>query len=150
MVLLAACAVGPRFDTAGTSEDLMPRSATEQHAGQKVIWGGVVVSSANLADATQFEILAYPLDSQQKPNTHRPPDGRFMALQKGYVETADYRPGRLVTVSGILTGTRPGKVGDAPYTYPVLDASRLYLWPEQNEQPVWPRFSVGFGVIFDN
>jgi outer membrane lipoprotein len=150
---LMSCASGPQISTEGVNEAITPRQATaemESLRGEEVLWGGTIVNSTNLEEATRLEILAYALDSSQRPNTSVEPNGRFLAVEEGYLETMDYSPGRLVTVKGTLIGTREGSIGEAEYTYPVVQIDQLYLWPE--EQAVGRgsgiNFGFGIGVIF--
>jgi len=149
--LLAGCASQqPRFDTSKLNVTLTPQQAAADSAagGQRVLWGGTVINASNLADATQLEVLAYPLDEDQRPMTDRNPLGRFLVVKEGYLETADYGPGRLVTVAGTIDGTNEGKVGQARYTYPVVRAEDLQLWSREPRYrgSVQPRFGVGIGI----
>ena len=149
-LLMAGCASGPRFDPTGVARAVTPRQAVAEITalkGTRVLWGGVVVNSANLADATRIEVLAYPLGSSQEPNLAANPLGRFLVLKPGYLETADYGQGREVTVIGPLEGVRQGKVGQASYQYPVVSAERIHLWPGPSVEPR-TRFHIGVGVIF--
>src|ERR671926_144044 len=105
---LAACASGPGISTEGVNETVTPRQAVveiEHLRGEEVLWGGMIVSSTNLENSTRLEVLAYPLDSSQRPDTSANPTGRFLALKQGYLETVDYSPGKRVTVKGTLTKT---------------------------------------------
>lgn len=144
--LLSACASGPQYDTRDVDLAVTPRQAVAESdllRGKAVLWGGVIIASSNLQDMTQFEILAYPLDSRQRPQTDRKPLGRFIAQQPGYLEVADYTQGRLLTVTGRLDGTLDGRIGESDYTYPVVTAVRHYLWSESDGGP---RTSVHFGI----
>lgn len=148
---LAACASGPRFDTSDVETGVTPRQAvaeSERLQGRTVLWAGVVIDSTNLADATRLEVLAYPLDTDQGPDLDREPVGRFLVRRSGYLEPVDYRTGRAVTILGRLAGTRSGKVGEAPYDYPVVEAARIHLWPAGGRGA--SRFHFGVGVIFSN
>lgn len=152
--LLGGCASGP-LPVEGVASDLTPKGVTADPApatGRTVLWGGVVVAAKNLAERTRIEIVSYPLDSRsQRPQTDEPPGGRFMAYQEGYLETAEYRPGRRITVRGTVSGTEPGRVGEADYTYPTVEVESLELWPEQAAAPRRePRFHFGIGVILSN
>jgi outer membrane lipoprotein len=51
-----------------------------------------------------------------------------------------------VTVVGAVTGNRTGKVGEAQYIYPVVFASRLYLWPPETQHSSDPQFHFGIGI----
>lgn len=151
-LLLVACASGPRFETAGVNRELQPQAAVSQidtWRGNRVIWGGVIVNATNVAAGTRIEILAYPLTNAQKPDREGQAIGRFLATTSQYLEPLDYTQGRLVTVTGTLDRTLSGQIGQAAYTYPVVAAERVFLWPV--EGPVTatePRFHIGIGVIF--
>lgn len=146
LLLLAGCASQPPLDVAGTEPALTPQAAVAARAeGQRVLWGGVIVNSTNLADATRLEVLAYPLGDDQRPVRTRAPLGRFIAFRSGYLETADYAPGRKVTLSGELQGVTEGKIGEATYTYPVVEIDQLQLWP-QAQPRTEPRVQFGIGI----
>ncbi len=149
-MLLCACASAPKFDTNNINLNITPQQAlveTTQLQGTAVLWGGVIIASSNLKQATQFEILAYPLDSKQRPDPKKTPQGRFLALQPGYLETSDYNQGRLISLSGTLQQNRTGRVGETEYTYPVIEIRQLHLWPKRSESPD-TRFHFGIGVMF--
>ncbi len=152
-LLLSACASGPRFETKGVDGAITPQRAVVEGdtlRGGRVLWGGVIITSANLADATQIEVLAYPLDSDQWPvQSEQPPQGRFIVRQEGYLETSEYAPGRIVTVIGALDGVQLGTVGEAEYRYPVVVPGKLHLWPKAGKGSE-TRFHFGIGVMFSN
>lgn len=152
---LAACASGTGISTEGVNETVTPGQATteiDSLRGDEVLWGGTIVNSTNLEDATRLEVLAYPLDGSQRPRTSAEPNGRFLAIEQGYLETVDYRQGRVITVKGSLQEIREGEIGEADYTYPVVQCDQLYLWPEENrvEDRGWGgvNFGIGIGIGF--
>ncbi|HEX7045088.1 MAG TPA: Slp family lipoprotein [Burkholderiales bacterium] len=152
LLLLAACASTPPLDFEGTDRSLTPAEAAahiETARGRRVAWGGVIVSTRNLEHTTEIETLGYPLDDSGRPQTGAPAQRRFLLVREGYLEAADFRSGRLVTAVGGVTGTRRGRVGEAEYVYPVLEAEEIYLWPlgERAPQGSNVRFGVGIGVI---
>jgi outer membrane lipoprotein len=71
-----------------------------------VEWGGVIVETRNLETSSEIQIIAYPLQDNGKPDLDEPPTGRFIAVSQGYLETADYKKGRAITLSGALLGIR--------------------------------------------
>ena len=147
LLLISGCATP--FDVGTADRGVTPREATENIArvrNRTVAWGGVLVNGKNLADSTQFEVVAYPLDRDTRPKANADPLGRFIVIHPGYLETNDYAPGRQISVVGTITETRSGKVGEAPIVYPVVTASRVYLWPKPSETPPEPRFHFGVGV----
>lgn len=151
-MLLSACASGPTFDTSGVATGLTPREAAggpQVAVGQQVLWGGVIVAGSNRETGTRLEVLAYPLASNQRPDLDARPTGRFLIVQDDYLELADYRAGRQITVVGPVVRIDQGQVGEAPYQYPVVDAERLHLWSVERGGGR-PNFHIGVGVIFSN
>ncbi len=146
-VLLAACA-SPPFNLAGVDTTMTPVQAALPGAtlGQRVEWGGVIVTARNLADRTDLQVLAYPLDSSARPEDWKSPLGRFILQQRGYLETIDYAPGRLVTAVGTVVTVQAGLVGKAPYRFAVLGAEQLHLWRKRIHVSTKPSIRFGFGV----
>ncbi|MDZ7747465.1 MAG: Slp family lipoprotein [Halofilum sp. (in: g-proteobacteria)] len=152
--VLGGCASGPLRDE-GVATELTPQGVADDPVpatGRTVLWGGVIVAARNLAERTRIEIVAYPLDPRsQRPLLQEAPVGRFLAYEEGYLETAEYRQGRRITVRGTVSGTEPGRVGEADYTYPTVTVEALELWPEQDARPrSEPRFHFGIGIILSN
>lgn len=149
---IAGCATTPAINTEGVDLGLMPKRAvaeSETLQGKSVLWGGVIINSTNLKDSTQFEMLAYPLDTNQRPITSDNALGRFLAIQPGYLETTDYTQGRQMTIKGVLAGTRTGRVGESEYVYPLVNIKQLHLWEKEAEY-VEPRVRFGIGVMIRN
>jgi outer membrane lipoprotein len=144
LLLLSACATSGQRPVMG-ERDITPKMAVEDpdRLQAKVIeWGGAIVEARNLQDTTEFQILAYPLKKNGQPDLGESPTGRFIAVAKGYLETADYQTGRQLTLSGRLKGVRLGKVGAADYRFPVLQLDELLLWPLPSRSST--RTGVGF------
>lgn len=144
--LLAACAAAPTFDTRGVEAGLTPRLASglgEQAAGRRVQWGGLIVRARNLEDRTRLEVLAFPLRHNARPKRDAPAQGRFLADFPGYLETADFAPGRVLTLVGTVAAVQRGRVDQAPYTYPVVAADQLYLWPAARGDGIGVHLGVG-------
>jgi outer membrane lipoprotein len=146
-LLLAGCVT--TFDIGDADPATLPEQAVSNPGrvrDRNVAWGGLIVSARNLADHTQLEVLAYPLDTRGRPDRDAKPGGRFIAVHAGYLETADYKEGRLVSVVGTVAETRTGSVGEARYVYPVVKVSRLQLWPTPEQEATQPQFHFGIGV----
>ncbi len=130
-LLLSACASGPTFDSSGVDRTLTPQgvaASPQQASGKQVLWGGVIMRTTNLKDSTQMEVLAYPLDTNEKPQREGDPLGRFILEQAGYLEPATYAEDRLITVVGTVSGARTGRVGESEYIFPVVDMRQVHLW----------------------
>lgn len=126
-------------------------AASEARIGEPVTWGGTLVSARNRVDATDLEVLAYPLGDCGRPLLDRPAQGRFLIRRPGYLETADLHPGRSITASGRIIASADGRIGDAEYRFPVLEDVAPTVWPERDRAydsdrgRVRPWVSVGIG-----
>ena len=146
-LLLAACATA--FDIGTANRSLTPQAAAGNVSaaqGTVVAWGGTVVAARNLKDTTEFEVLAFPLDRDNRPQRGATPTGRFIAIHPGFVETADYGPGREVTALGAVSATRTGTVGEANYVFPILSANRIHLWPRDEPASTSTQPTIHFGI----
>lgn len=149
LVFLTACAQLPEFDNKGVNTQLTPEKATqspEKSIAQTIIWGGMILSIKNLKDSTQIEVLSYPLNDNQQPRPDDAPQGRFIVITPGYLESADYAPGRFISVRGSIQGIQNNRLGESSYSYPKVKSDKLYLW-SKNFQAEQPRIHFGFGVI---
>jgi len=143
---LIACATPP-ISTDTVTVQITPDDARANPASAKgtVIWGGVIVSAVNLADRTQFEVLDYPLDRHQRPDTTKPSRGRFLMQSPDYLETETFAAGRSITVLGSLQGVVQGSVGQAKYDYPTMTINDIHLW-NPDDLAERPRFIFGIGL----
>ncbi len=148
---LSAC-VTPAFDPKGALTGIapwevagQPRDGSNAVSGD-VIWGGVIVQVHHFETESEIEVLAYPLDSAQRPLPRAPSQGRFRIRLPGYVESVDFPEGLFLSVRGRLVGTRDGVIEKSRYVYPVITDAQIRRWPPgfQFDQPRW---SVGIGVI---
>lgn len=151
LLALAACAPAPIYKAAPgavTAAPFQVAQSPERYTAGQVIWGGRVVGVSNLADHSEIEVLAYPLDSSQRPQANDSGNGRFIAMMPGYVEPLDYPTGALMTVSGQLAGSRAGKVGQASYVFPLVQVNQSHIWTadEMNKGRNNVHFGLGLGV----
>ena len=144
---LAACAPAPIYKVAPGTIAATPTQvaqAPEQYAHGQVIWGGRVVDVRNLPDHSEIEILAYPLDSSQRPKFGAGSNGRFIAILPGYAEPMNYPNGAPITIDGQLAGSRAGKVGEADYVFPLVQTAQSHVWTTEEMRSGHP--NIGFGV----
>jgi len=121
--------------------------AEDIHDGELVIWGGRVVEIENLSDSTELAVVSYPLNRSDQPRLDAEPGVRFLVVQPGFLEPLTFGPGRFVTVLGRVGGLRERLVGDFTYTYPVIEAEEIHLWPANPE--LWSnrtRWNFGIGI----
>jgi len=154
LVLVAAlsgCAAGPikpaqppsALSVTQVREIIAEQGTVTVSSGEQVLWGGTVLSVANLADNTQIEIMAHPLDRRQRPMIGKAAQGRFVASYEGFAEPLDFPAGRVVTVLGSLSEPVKGAVGEATYVYPSIKVIDSHLWSEQDRAT---RSGVSFGI----
>lgn len=124
-------------------------ASSQGHAGAVVQWGGALVAARNLKESTEFEVVGYPLDRCGRPLAGAAPVGRFVIVRPGYLETADYPPGRQVTATGRLTGIREGRIGASAYRFPLLESYQVHLWPAEQwggyDGRPWVTIGIGGG-----
>jgi len=106
-----------------------------------VSWGGVVTQPPN--DATELEVMAYPLDACGQPNLDDQPLGRFRVRHQHFT-SMDIPTGRQLTATGRLREVR--EYGQTP----LLDEAAVRLWPEPPPVAdmgypvfIWPFISIG-------
>lgn len=148
LLLLAACAPAPIYKSAPTvtAPPIQVAQAPDHYGNGTVIWGGSVVGVHNFPDHTEVEILAYPLDSSQRPQPNAQGNGRFIAIFPGYLEAFNYPNGSLVTLTGQLGGSRASNVDQAAYVYPLVSVAQSHLWTSAELRQGHPNVSFGVGV----
>jgi outer membrane lipoprotein len=156
ILTLAACATNSDthsvFNTEAIDQTILPNQVIENiesARGERMLWGGMIISSTNLEGGTQLEVLAYPLDDEQKPDIEQPSLGRILVETDQYLESIDFAPIRLITASGNVADPKTGHVGSSEYIYPVLAVDQIHLWTNQEEN-FGPRVNFGFGFILSN
>lgn len=147
----AGCQRADALRVTPAETDVQPRQVSQaggdSFRGRPVAWGGSIISVENLSDRTRLQLLAFPLDRDGVPGTGSDPTGRFVAEVPGFLDPADYAPGRSVTVRGLLGGIYRGKVGEADYDFPVVEAGETRLWPRSGDVYGWPpQLHIGIGV----
>lgn len=106
------------------------------YRGQPVTLGGEVLSARRLKDGTRIEILQLPLNSSLQPSLDRTrSQGRFVAVQREFLDPATIPPGTFVTVTGELGGTVTLPLDETEYTYPLVEVRSLRIWTHQETAP---------------
>lgn len=149
LLVLAACAPAPIYKPTATTVTAPPSQvarAPERYRDAQVIWGGRIVHVQNFPDHTEIELLAYPLDGSQRPKADDMGSGRFIASLPGYREPLDYPDGALMTLTGTVTGTRAGRVGEAAYVFPLVTVAQSHVWTSEELQSGRNNVHFGLGV----
>ena len=109
----------------------------DAYKGKVVLWSGMIINSVNLKEGTMIEVLQKPADMQGRPKDMDESQGRFLALYPGYLDVAIYSQGRKVTVAGQVQGKKIQPLGEINYTYPLISAKEIHLWPPKKEERVY-------------
>ncbi|MDH3974600.1 MAG: Slp family lipoprotein [Deltaproteobacteria bacterium] len=128
-----------------TFEDVIARG--DSLSGEKILWGGVIATSKNEVGKTVIEVVQVPLGSSDRPGNIDLSKGRFIVEHKGYLETAIYSEGREITVAGKIRGTRPGKVGQMNYSFPLVESIKIHLWEKKVEE-VYPYYDPFYDPFY--
>jgi outer membrane lipoprotein len=106
------------------------RESPDAHRGHLIVLGGEVLSAKRLKEGTKIEVLQIPLDGSHEPGPDRTASqGRFIAIQKEFLDPATIPPGTRLTIVGEVTGAVTDKLDETDYTYPMLDVKSLKVWP---------------------
>lgn len=111
----------------------------DAYIGKRVRWGGMIAGVENRPDETWLEIVAQPLDRSGRPRGDGRSLGRFIAKVEGFLDPAVYAKGRQVTVAGTVAGALTRPIGEYPYTYVVVEADAVELWPAEVERTYYRR-----------
>jgi outer membrane lipoprotein len=140
-LLFAGCATAPAYITTGPFSAFTPQTAQEAKAvGERVRWGGTIISVTPLKAETCFEILSRPLDSDGEPKSTDATEGRFLACGAGFYDPAAYPAGRSLTVVGKIQPATTCKVGEYSYPCPRVAIESLYLWPQRQYYYPYPYY----------
>jgi len=147
LLFLASCASNVCLPPVGTPS-LTPSvvSATGDHVGKSIQWGGILIETRHLKEHTELELIAYPLDSCGRPRTGAEQIGRFIIVHPGFLDTTDYQIGRTVSATGRITGIRKGRLGNADYGFPLLESYKIHPWPDQQTRANYPRPRINIGI----
>jgi outer membrane lipoprotein len=116
------------------------KSAPDSFKGQTVVLGGQVLAARRLKDGTRIEVLQLPLNDAHQPTMDlTKSEGRFVAMQREFLDPATIPRGTFVTITGDLTGSIVLPLDDTEYTYPVMEIKNMRTWTPQEPFTVRPR-----------
>lgn len=126
------------------------RDSPESYRGHLVVFGGTVLSAKRLREGTRIEVLQLPFDEVQGPGWDRTAsEGRFLAIQKDFLDPATLPPGTRITIVGEVTGATTLPLDETDYTYPTLEIRYLKVWqrmePRPYSSPLWHPYYGPYG-----
>jgi outer membrane lipoprotein len=137
--------IANQIDTSLTFDQL--QASPTSHVGKVVVLGGEVLNAKRLPDGTSMEILQIPLDGSEPTMEVQQSQGRFLAVQKEFLDPATLSGRPRVTIVGEVTGAKTQRLDDIEYTYPVLAVKHMKVWQDRSpdgSRP-GPRFGVSIG-----
>lgn len=112
------------------------KAAPESYNGQPVTFGGKVLTARRLKEGTRIEVLQLPLTSSSQPLSDlSQSQGRFVALQKQFLDPATIPAGTFVTITGEVAGSVTMSLDETEYTYPLLHVTNLRVWTDDEDAP---------------
>ena len=115
---------------------------------QNVRWGGKIISVENKQDSTWIEIMASPLNSYGKPSSRKSYEGRFIARVDGFLDPEQYSKDRRLTVVGTIDTEFVKRIGEHPYSYPLVSVKEYYMWPEFREDRYYDPYYYGYRYVY--
>ena len=129
IITLAACASTHEAEDGQALTFLQVKAAPASFKGQSVVFGGKVLTARLQKDGTRIEVLQLPLNQSLRPGYDlTQSQGRFIALQREFLDPATLTPGIRITVTGAISGAITLPLDETDYTYPVIEITRLQVW----------------------
>jgi len=105
------------------------QTSPSHYIGRMVMFSGIVLKTRLAKDHTEIEVLQLASGPGIPPPTDRTrSEGRFLAIEKTFIDPATMESGRPVTVVGTVNGAETRPLDDSDYTYPVIEITRLLDW----------------------
>lgn len=148
VVLLSACSTLPPAITDAPLYDLSYLEAVQninKYTNAPVRWGGVIVDVANEQTRTLVQVLSYPLNSQGRPLTDQPYQGRFVISTPEFLDPAVYEKNASITVAGTITGDIDRTIDKKTMRLPLLKVTDMHLWPDYSANYYGGGFYGGYG-----
>jgi len=148
LVMLAGCTSIQEAEERQALTFLQVKAAPNSFKGQPVAFGGKVLTARRQKDSTRIEILQLPLDRSLRPGYDlTQSQGRFIAVQREFLDPATLPPGTRVTVTGEVSDSITLPLDETDYTYPVINIKRVQVWagPEDVARRTNPYYYMGPG-----
>lgn len=116
------------------------------YEGSTVVWGGMVLETANRQEQSEMVVLQTPLGYSGYPASAEQTRGRFLARTPRFLDPEAYCHGAKVTLAGEITGTAERAIGEKEYLYPVIRIEQLHLWGDP--EPAGRTGYYGYGAYY--
>lgn len=127
-LLLSACSTIPsdvmeQVDPSLTLADA--KSAPARWQGKTFLLGGTIEDRTDFGNITRLRIQEYPLDAENRPHLSSLSYGSFLVLARLGLDSAEFLPGKQITMAGRLTGIEPFKGDDKSGRLPSFEVAYL-------------------------
>jgi len=122
-----------RGDGANTVSYSQAAHSAETSVGSPARWGGVIAEVTHSADSSTLEIVHFELRGTGRPIIADRSQGRFRVVVNEFLDPEIYAQGRSITAYGTFTGLEAGTIGEFEYEFPMLAASGVHLWREEEQ-----------------
>jgi starvation-inducible outer membrane lipoprotein len=148
VAVLSACASKQYSSLSGTVNVLPEEVISNEKAwqGTRVQWGGKVLSVFNESHSGRIEVLTFPVDVNGRPDDSLPAGRRIFARSQGYIESASYPVGTLITVNATIRGIEVVAIGRQKYQYVSVDINGMTSWESSNFSNPTVHFGIGIGI----
>jgi outer membrane lipoprotein len=151
-MLVTGCATGisqqslSKVTYAGTFSDL--QKTPDAYKGEVLILGGKILETNISSTLSELTVLQLALGNNDRPVNLDQSDGRFLVQSKQFLDPEIYQKGMLLTVVGILKGSKVQAIGGFDYVYPLVEPIEIKLWPKEMQTGPRFHFSLGVGSTF--
>ncbi|MBI1912364.1 MAG: Slp family lipoprotein [Deltaproteobacteria bacterium] len=130
--IIAGCSVISKETRKQVDENItldMVQSNPDRYIGRKVLWGGIILGTDNLAQYSEVEVLETELAYDKSPEDGNS-RGRFIIRSKKFLDAKVYSENKRITVAGTIEGTQSRKIGQMEYQFPVINPIEMRLFEE--------------------
>ena len=150
-LLLAACTNLPKAIKDPPLYDISYTQVIQDIAKYKnapVRWGGIIIDVENEQNFTRVQVLYYPLDSDGRPRTDQPNEGRFLFKTPEFLDPAVYNKNSEITVAGTLIGDIEHTIGKKVMRLPLIASTTIYQWPAYRYSNYYEGFGYGYNPYY--
>ena len=152
VMLVVGCATGisqqsrSKVTYMGTFPELQKNPDT--YVSEVVMLGGKIIEAQVSSTSSELTVLQLALGNSGRPVNLDQSAGRFLVQSEQFLDPATYQKGMLLTVVGILKGSKVRAIGSFDYVYPLVEAIEIKLWPKARQTQPSFHFGIGVGTTF--
>jgi outer membrane lipoprotein len=104
------------------------------YKGKFVLWGGEIIKILPQDGETYIEVFQKPLGWRGRPGKYSASQGKFIVIEKEFLDLSLFKKGKKITVAGEIQGEIFGEkikfVSEKDYRYPFILSRQIHLWKE--------------------